>query len=274
MQMLRLVLLTPGFQRSMNARIEATCARLADDALGAAEASQRKVEEVAQGAEASRRRIEDVARQAEAGFEVARVDVTGLRAELARHRTTPKACCPRHGRSTSRPVRHFRRSIAEKSRTPHVGSCRVRSPAQRLQSERPPPALQGKAEAAEPRVAARLGQQILQLSEVLRRVVQTQASLQHHVSQRGGAASDAGSAATPAPAAGSSDAGDIGAPSKARRRGAIDELYRELRRLEEAGAGAGHADAGPARGLRRTSTSTPAWARREPNSATQGRAVR
>ena len=162
----------------------ATCVRLADDAMGAVEGSQRKLEELAKRTEESLDRL--------------RMDVTGVRAELA-------------------------------------GSARP--------SEAMPATASGAlVDVLEQRIAPRLGHQILELSNILKRVMQAQAALQWQcVTQGGGqlggtAATTASSSAPPVvqqfDVAVGTCAVDGEATSEVRRRAAIDELYRELRQLE------------------------------------------
>lgn len=197
---------------------QATCVRLADDALAAAEASQRKVEELT--------------RRTQAGLEVLRVDVTSLRAELAglsQRRSfgqTERWALP--GPAETQPL---------EAPALHTGSTQVTTAA--VQAARGVTISEDVAgvlgDTIERRLAARLGQQVLQLSEVLRRVVQAQAALQ----QQWGAANHprsthearinevrfGGQAVQHRPPA-----------DGARRAGILDELYRELRHLEECDA--------------------------------------
>lgn len=227
---------------------QATCVRLADDALGAVEASQHKIEELS--------------RRTEAGLEVLQVDMTGLRAELAgithheQHHASrgdgvvSSAALPGSGASPT-----FSNGVAGMARAA---------------GEETASAI---ADAVERRLGARLGQQVLQLSEVLRRVVQAQNSLHQQLS--GGSSARASTSAqvpphlshsspasllsavsppmssgqavdfatsshpglplnsAPQPGPGTAPAVAIGVASDAHRRVAIDELYEELRRLEE-----------------------------------------
>jgi len=178
---------------------QATCVRLADDALSAAEASQRKVDEFA--------------RRTEASLEVLRVDINGIRAEVAssgRNRaawhTTPPATEPAAYNGSTYTLGK------------EVVSC---------------------VDALEKRLAARLGNQVLQLSEVLRRVVQAQAALHRHVALPPGALSYPVSEPSGVPGDLGVDAGHgkcstvNNSISDVRQRAAIDDLYRELRHLEE-----------------------------------------
>ncbi|CAJ1376866.1 unnamed protein product [Effrenium voratum] len=119
---------------------QATCVRLADDALGAAEESQKKVEEVAQRTSSAQRRLEDVVQQTEAGLEALRAELVAIRAEIAGHA---------------------------------VGGELDKDPNS-----------QDLADVVERRLAARLGQQVLQLSEVLQRVVSAQAALSQQLGGR------------------------------------------------------------------------------------------
>mmetsp|Transcript_92475 Transcript_92475/g.160626 ORF Transcript_92475/g.160626 Transcript_92475/m.160626 type:complete len:407 (-) Transcript_92475:69-1289(-) len=211
---------------------QATCVRLADDALGAAEASQRKLDELS--------------RRTEASLEVLRVDVTGLRAELAGYT-----------RGRSRSAEPTPRAASPPAATPLAAGSVPTAIAQGVSEE----ATSAMADVIERRLAARLGQQVLQLSEVLRRVVQAQATLHHQwsCSPQGGAPTrpvpqpmpmaDAGGGPEAAPDMTKSfgtilDSALAGATVGAgpmpggdtRRRAAIDELYRELRQLEECDA--------------------------------------
>merc|ERR1712061_784028 len=83
------------------------------------------------------------------------------------------------------------------------------------------------ADEIEARLAGRLGQQILQLSEVVRRVVHAQATITQQWSTPG-------ASAAPVPVLSSLPEATSGsAPvSDRRRRAAIDDLYKELRQLE------------------------------------------
>lgn len=227
---------------------QATCARLADDSLSASEAAQRKLEEYQ--------------RRTEGSLEVLRVHVTDVRAQLA-------GCL-----------------AAEDQRSSAAAAAPPASPAPAASPEvvsDAPLALGGGllveglseegasvlADEIESRLAKRLGQQVLQLSEVLRRVVQSQASLHRrwdaghydagaaldspwlpgaaavasggaqsrHTSPgllAAGALPAEGSACARAAAAGAVPA----ALSDRRRREAIDDLYRELRQLERHGGDA------------------------------------
>lgn len=171
---------------------QSTCARLADDALAAAEASQRKVE--------------DFSRQTESSFEVLRVDITGLRAELAGLQAV--------GGPTSTPTNGLLDDDSGR--------------------------LTGALDSLERKVSARLGQQVLQLSDVLRRVVHAQASMQRH-SGRGQhiplledveAVAVCASSAASVEGSTSTSADICTGRGDQRRRAAIDDLYRELRDLE------------------------------------------
>lgn len=230
---------------------QATCVRLADDALGAVEASQRKLEELS--------------RRTDAGLEVIRVDITGLKAELAG--------VAKHGGSGAG---------ASSSSAHSLGFAAVSSARNGGDD-----AAQAIADTVERRLAARLGQQVLQLSEVLRRVVQAQATLHQQWSgtpsavvtepARFDAESRIGNLATDSSTLGSNMAHASNVPSQtapllqatstqqhstasaqplpaangiaspfanlagqsgmasgdAQRRNAIDDLYAELKRLEE-----------------------------------------
>eukprot|EP00931_Biecheleriopsis_adriatica_P070362 TRINITY_DN44140_c0_g1_i1.p1 TRINITY_DN44140_c0_g1~~TRINITY_DN44140_c0_g1_i1.p1 ORF type:complete len:407 (+),score=83.62 TRINITY_DN44140_c0_g1_i1:11-1231(+) len=199
---------------------QATCVRLADDALGAAEGSQKKVDELARQAASSQRRLEDLVSQTEAGLEALRADVVGVRAEMA-------------GSAAAAAVN----GVQEMRTSPLQGPCA------------PDAASQALAETVERRLASRLGQQVLQLGEVLRRVVQSQAALNQQFS--GKAKSRKSSATrnmfTPeealvVPPDNFSDTTSLtsllpsGAAHDSRRRLAVDELYRELRYLESGGS--------------------------------------
>jgi hypothetical protein len=126
------------------------------------------------------------------------------------------------------------------------------------------------ADAVERRLAARVGQQVLQLSEVLRRVVQAQASLHQQWSGSSPPAFSPVAGAMPQAShiaeASAPVALGLGLPgpplhassssggSETRRRAAIDELYRELRQLEEGDMAirSSSGKASPGRGSRRT----------------------
>lgn len=151
---------------------QATCVRLADDALGAAEAAQRKGDEVALEC---RRRLEELSRDTQASLE-------SLREEL---RPGPLCLRSRYGEESK-----------EESKL---------------------------ADAVERRLSSRLGQQVIQLSDVLRQVVQSQAVLQQQLT--GGLSNPRLSAPCLSGIK----------PSPGRRRDAVDELYRELWQLETSG---------------------------------------
>lgn len=160
---------------------QSTCARLADDALAAAEASQRK--------------LEDFSRQTDSSFEVLRVDVTALRAELA-------------GLQAVGP--------SSRAADDDSGLATV--------------------DLLERRVSARLGQQVLQLSDVLRRVVQAQASMQRHGGHNRTPLEDVavcGSSGASVEGSTVTSADTCTGVGDQRRRAAIDDLYRELRLLEQ-----------------------------------------
>lgn len=159
---------------------QSTCARLADDALAAAEASQIK--------------LEDFSRQTESSFEMLRVDVTALRAELA-------------GLQAAGPG------------SPADDDSGLAT-----------------ADLLERKVSARLGQQVLQLSDVLRRVVQAQASMQRHGGRGHTPLEDVavcGSSGASVEGSTVTSADTCTGGGDQRRRAAIDDLYRELRHLEQ-----------------------------------------
>ncbi|CAE7264724.1 unnamed protein product [Symbiodinium sp. CCMP2592] len=133
---------------------QATCVRLADDVLGVAEGSQKKVEELAGQVGASQRRLEDLERQTEAGLDTLRAENVAVRAELA-------------GRSAR--WHEGQSGRAEGSSAPLEPTERRELPAASPTEEL--------ADAVERRLTSRLGLQVLQLSEVLQRVVQSQATL-------------------------------------------------------------------------------------------------
>lgn len=137
---------------------QATCVRLADDALGAVEASQHKLQELSH--------------RTEANLEVLRVDVTGLKAELAgiSQLSTPN---PTNRMDTTGPVAETGIAATAADTVTHAASAI--------------------AESVERKLGARLGQQVLQLSDVLRRVVQAQGTLQQQFSGGTGAAAYASS---------------------------------------------------------------------------------
>lgn len=202
---------------------QATCVRLADDALGAAEVAQKKVDELSRQAEQSQRRLEDIVCQTEAGLEALRADVVSVRAELAGSAAAAGASEAGVGA-----VWH----AAAGGAPGHVEMKEPLGSASEL------------AEAIEKRLAARLGQQVLQLSEVLRRVVQSQTALNQQFGSSGrpsthacpNLASLAWQPMLPAEL-GSSNRGQLlpAPPHDVQRRIAVDELYRELRQLEMSG---------------------------------------
>lgn len=204
---------------------QATCVRLADDALGAAEVAQKKVDELSLQAAQSQRRLEDIVCQTEAGLEALRADVVSVRAELAGSSAAAAAGVVEGTTGAARPG------------AAAAGSAETKDPSSSASDL---------AEAIEKRLGARLGQQVLQLSEVLRHVVQSQTALKQQV----------GSNTRPsAPASpnittlawqptlptefGSNSRGQPQLlpppPHDAQRRIAVDELYRELRQLEMSG---------------------------------------
>jgi len=209
---------------------QATCVRLADDALSALEASQHKLDELS--------------KRTEAGLQVLHVDVTALKAELAG--------VTRHSLHRSN---HIDAVLG-------LASSAAATDARRGAEEDATSVI---ADAVERRLGARWGQQVLQLSEVLRRVVQAQGTLQQQVSgssfPNGGLvraqspaplplaaapllstqvvdvarlSSNGFSGASPAPLVkGVATAASAGVNVDTHRRAAIDDLYEELRRLEE-----------------------------------------
>ncbi|CAE8618326.1 unnamed protein product [Polarella glacialis] len=199
---------------------QSTCVRLADDALGASEASQRKVDELTRQVETSKRRLDDFVSQTEAGLEALSADVIGVRAQLA-------------GLTAATSAASADSAEAAVPTTTHTAGVRSSSIG-------PDSFTDGVADQVERRLAGRLGQQVLQLSNVLRRVVQSQASLSQQLSARqpvttSTSASNllaeadyaelsSGSYYT-SPQAGNGVTNDV-------RRTAVDELYRELRQLE------------------------------------------
>lgn len=218
--------------------VQATCVRLADDAMSVAEASQSKVADLARHMEISQQRLEELARRTDMSLEVLRVDMTSARAELAglSHNQAPLEIPNAHANA---PV--------------------TMSPAPMPNTPTPAPmstnigedAVNAIADAVEQRLAMRLGQQVLQLSDVLRRVVQAQVMLQRHCTTQPGGPVAAEAAAAAVAAAKSARPGlDSVAPgadfsvggvtatgacaaNEMSRQAAIDELYRELRELED-----------------------------------------
>lgn len=215
---------------------QATCVRLADDALAAAEVSQRKLDELAQRTEAS--------------MQVLQVDLTALKAELAG--------VTRHSQAAAL--------------FPTTASVDLTNPAKLGSLDTNPLASSGAgattlsdggtvseiADGIERRLGARLGQQVLQLSEVLRRVVHAQGTMHQHMSGSSGPSASSSTAAPPLPVAaqqysptpvqmppvvepltsgmphaGSNAATAASTTTEAQRRAAIDDLYEELRRLED-----------------------------------------
>ena len=190
---------------------QATCVRLADDALGAAETSQKKVDDVARHASTAERRLETLKQETEAGMETLRVQLVALQAELAGRR-------------------------AGADSTEAVAADGVSD-----------------LDVLEQRLSTRLGHQVLQLSEVLQRVVQSQAALSQQLAVAGKPSKGRSSRSvdsmktTQSSTMRSRSAGDpprrfdhlggtsnLGASkgSDVRRRLALDELYRELQELE------------------------------------------
>lgn len=171
---------------------QATCVRLADDALGAAETSQKKVEDVARQASSAERRVENLKQETEASLDAMRAQMVALQAELA-------------GRAAGSDG-----PTAEFQRLPDSDSLDQTS---------------------------RLGHQVLQLSEVVQRVVQSQAALSQQLqgksekkvrssrSLESKSTARARSAEPLRPAA-------VTKSNDLRRRMALDELYRELQQLE------------------------------------------
>lgn len=176
---------------------QATCVRLADDALGAAETgaaetSQKKVEDVARQASSAERRVENLKQETEASLDAMRAQLVALQAELA-------------GRAAGSDG-----PTAEFQRLPDSDSLDQTS---------------------------RLGHQVLQLSEVVQRVVQSQAALSQQLqgksekkvrssrSLESKSTARARSAEPLRPAA-------VTKSNDLRRRMALDELYRELQQLE------------------------------------------
>jgi hypothetical protein len=206
--------------------------RLADDALGAVESSQRKLEELSQ--------------RTESGLEVLRVDVTGLRAELA------GITCHEHHAGTQSKAGLTSVAFADSGPVNSLAAADVVS---KLCADEAASAI---GDAVERRLGARLGQQVLQLSEVLRRVVQAQQTL--HLQYSGGVSPHVAVLAqmppvppqlsqTPLPSVLPQAVPSIHAATPtvatisngdAHRRAAIDELYEELRRLEDCDATVKH----------------------------------
>lgn len=194
---------------------QSTCVRLADDALAAAEET--------------RRGLLEHERRVEASFDVFRVDLTAMRAELAGSGGSALGV-PKSERDQVQIAKAEAMTAEEFALT------------------------------IEKKLSARLGQQVLQLSEVVRRVLQAQVSL--HQRCNAGVASDlqahSGGELQPAPPRSTMSSAPVllgstsflatqvspgttepqaSAPhdssADTRRRNAIAELYRELRTLEE-----------------------------------------
>lgn len=198
---------------------QATCVRLADDALGAAEASQRKVEELSKQAESAQRRLEDLVSQTEAGLEALRADVVGVRAEFAGSGVTV-------GSQSSRFVTPRGPDIVTYSTGSNAAASVALKPTQPENST-----VYALADAIERRLSSRLGQQVLQLSEVLRRVVQCQVSMTGQMS--GTVSSSHRVFPTPRdPTSASPLEFSTTVASNIDRKAAVDELYRELRMLD------------------------------------------
>merc|ERR1712176_686592 len=73
---------------------QATCVRLADDAMTASEASQKKVEELARQTEAAHKQLEEFSRRTDVALEVIRADIVSIRAEQARLQYPSAATVP------------------------------------------------------------------------------------------------------------------------------------------------------------------------------------
>lgn len=205
---------------------QATCVRLADDALGAAEVAQKKVDELSRQAAQSQRRLEDIVCQTEAGLEALRADVVSVRAELA-------------GSSAA--------AAAGAAEGAAAWPAAAATAAGSVQTKDPSSSASELAEAIEKRLGARLGQQVLQLSEVLRHVVQSQTALKQQFGSNTRPSAPASPSITtlawqptlPAELGSFSSRGQPQLlpppPHDAQRRIAVDELYRELRQLEMSG---------------------------------------
>lgn len=242
---------------------QATCARLADDALAAAEASQRKVQDIADQNEACRRRIDDLERGTETGFETLRSEMNASTAAAGAAATASAAAWVPHRSVGSNFDFAMLRQDAGRDRAEHdLSPNRTDAYPSVPLSEA---AIESVAETLEKRLASRLGQQVLRLSDVLRRVVQAQIALHQQVTVSwtvptsrspvlAAAESQTRTSATTTPQASqrlhrlsqSRDSWpcDMAGPPRpcqvASRNTAIDELYSELRRLEEECGGGGN----------------------------------
>jgi len=219
---------------------QGTCARLTDDALAAAEASQRKVEDATRKIDSCQQKLQDLSKETEAGLEAVRKELAALMrarpADVSQLEPTLEVLLQQQAMHLS-------------------GSGSNQAP---MAVSPQPEHTEQLAEALERRLATRLGQQVLQLSEVLRRVVQAQSGLQQQVTARGVAAPMSSSSTPgptgaspawiaeldPSPAVGVAAAVEASAAtrgnrwsvaSETHRRAAIDELYHELRQLEAHG---------------------------------------
>jgi len=198
---------------------QSTCVRLADDTLGAAESSQQKLQEFKKTTEAK--------------HEVLCMDLTGIRAELAGLQSV----------RGQRSARSCGDSSVSTALAPGVMSSWESVPAPKMplpSGQASQESVASVADALEKRLSARLGAQILQLSEVLQRVVKAQAAIHKELASSnvlgdvlkepllGKEAAVAGT--SPLPGSGSLRAST---PNESHRRAAIDDLYRELRQLEQ-----------------------------------------
>eukprot|EP00435_Cladocopium_sp_Y103_P014565 s1617_g3.t1 len=175
---------------------QATCVRLADDALGAAETSQKKVDDVARSVASAERRVEDLKQETEASLDAMRAQLVALQAELA-------------GRAAAGPDG----PTAELQRLPD-------------------------GDALDQQLTTRLGHQVLQLSEVVQRVVQSQAALSQQLQGKSSKVRNSSRSVESKSTARARSAEPlrpttaVTKSSDLRRRMALDELYRELQQLE------------------------------------------
>lgn len=216
---------TDGGTSALIREAQATCVRLADDALSAAEASQRKVEDFAASLT---NRLEVLTRQSDAALDALRTDVTRLQMEMTVLRQG-QAQAP--VTSSSSTLRQVPAPIAQ-PRLPSLEPLHLQRDLD--------VSVSGAEDNLERRLASRFGQQVLQLTEVMRHVLQTQAAWQQNLTSKALAGHSSPLRLQAQPRAGSPAViKDGGAGPRtpreavdAQRRAAVNELYKELRELE------------------------------------------
>lgn len=199
---------------------QSTCVRLADDALAAAETSQRKLEEFA--------------RRTDASLEMLRIDLTSVRAEVAGFESANRRGVGNSGNCASHSACGGSRQTPSRAHGPEeLLSAGSKSNGADVAS------MSHFADEIERRLAARFGQQVLQLAAIVRKLVSAQAQQQQHsiassnssVQPAGAPDAAAGCGTTVSLPAGSQTI-PVGSLNSRRNTVAIDELYRELRNLE------------------------------------------